>query len=758
VPLSLANTTPASELLTPGSPYQFSVKATGNNATLGSLSVKMGISRLLHGSTFPEDDQNLLKYGEVKYTSPEGTLPYTGECVRSLSSGGVVLRKQTDDTADLGVYEYKVPVSPGMSSLAYFKVRKTRWVLDERPWVSYSPVTGLRLGVKTGLQRTSCDLFLWDDGADGALLVTGPINGPSRSHEVDYAFPWKTVPDGGFLEFWVHLDLDANSPEFEVWGSLNGAAPYHVATVPTASMSLGQAAVEDSFTAYFGNGGFAGDVVEIMDWGVYPDFRNAARFADATPNHSIFILPDGPVTYRATTGKTPNETVPSRWTPIGDTHPSFGYATGRKVVPQAVVIDKYLMSGDDKVAYTGKVGFERQEPVLRTGKGFMMEALMSGFAKVVDIENFGAGIAINDGKYSYRSVFYKTATRNTIAVQTNEDATSLVAQRDPGKEIDWEEMKLVRLAVDKDYGTVRMWVDDEIMVDATTGNGFPKSSKTSFEFGHIADAMSQGQVSVAFVNYVTNYQSYEAGSGSDPSSAANPMTQRKVENGNNILSNGVFEIQKKAIHSRGSKYEYFTSLPINVSTGVLLDFRACVPIFWDPKGTPMAAAAYTGAGVALHLGSKVFKLGFYNCGVHGKYLGVLPGSGAHKDIVEQTALGRKFSAPADWTKMENYRVVIRAYDRIEIWVGKTTNLPAIVIPWLNDTEGFDLPTEAPGQESGLSFGHEYDLSASYSRWEWLRWGRSTGYDLAVSQGYPNGVRSDQYGGKMLALVDMTEDN
>lgn len=754
--LWLVNQTPPTDLLKPSGLFQFSIKSDAARPRIGTLMAKFGISRLLHHKQLPELDQDLAKYGEVTLTSPEHVLPHTGECLRSLSSGRVVITKQTGDTADVGVYEYKVPVGPTASSLAYFKIRKHVWAVGVRPWIAANNVTGLRLGTLSGLFKTSCDLFLRDDGGNGTLIVAGPINGPSRSHEVEYPFAWKTVPEDSTIEIWIHLNQA--TPGFEVWGRLSGGPVSLIASVGVTELATNSPSVENFFTAYFGNGGWAGDVQDVEDWGVYADFRDVVFESEALPGNSVLFVPDAPTIYRAESNKLPSEASPARWSHFGNLSASFGFNPGTRVTPQSVVLDKYLTIGEERVAYTGRVGYEREEPRLaaRTS-GFMVEALMSGFAKHIDVEAFGAGIGVNDGLYSYRAIFYKTATRNTIALQTKEDQTSLAEQYDSGQTIEWESPKLVRLAVDRDRQKVFLWVDDELVVSHILGKTFPKTRKSGVEFGHLLDVVSMGQVNVGYVNYLTQYQAYEASDNYTPNDATPAFEMVRIGNGNMGVGNGVLTIEKSDVHVRGTKHNFFRADRFDVASGGMVDFRCRVPIFWDSKGTPMSASAYTGAGLQLHLGSKVLKFGFFNCGVHGKYFGVIPGSGTINDILNQTALGRLFSAPADWTKMETYRIVVRAYDKIEIWAGKTTNNSAIVIPWRNDTDGFDLPVEATGQAAGLSFGHEDGFAASISEWEFVRWGVSSGYDIALSQGYPDGLRPDQFGGKSLLLTDIVED-
>ena len=759
--LWLVNKTPPTELMKPSGFLQFSLKSDSARPRIGTLMVKLGISRLLHNKKMPELDENLTKYGEVSYTSPDRAVPYTGECLRSLSSGRIIITKTTDDTADLGVYEYRVPVSPNGSSLAYFRIRKHQWGVGARPWIAADSVTGLRLGVISGIFQTSCDLFLRDDGGDGTLLVTGPTNGPSRSHETEYAFPWKTVPEDGTIDLWIHLNSETAT--FEVWGSLAGATVSLIASVGVAELYANAATVEDFFTAYFGNGGFAGDVLDVEDWGVYPDFRDVVSESNALPGNSITFLPDSPAIYRAEGGKLPGEHLPCRWFPFGTFDASFGYSPGTRVTPQNVVLDKYLYVGDEKVAYSGRAVFEREEPVLAArSSGFMMEALVSGFAKHIDVEAFGAGIGVNDGLYSYRALLYKTATKNTIALQSNNDQTSVAEQYDAGHVIEWESPRLVRLTLDRDRQKVSMWVDDELVVSHVLGKYFPKTRKSGVEFGHLLDVTSMGQLHVGYVNYLTKYRAYEATDGVEPNGATPAFDLRKVDINGQVASSmwmgdGALHISKPAVHARNTRHDFFRADRIDSASGALVDFRARVPIFWDTKGTPMAASSYTGAGLQLHLGTKVLKFGFFNCGIHGKYIGVVPGSGTVNDIISQSALGRLFSAPVDWTKMETYRIVFRGYDKIEIWAGKTTNLPAIVIPWRNDTDGFDLIKEEQGHEAGISFGHDDGFSGSVSEWEFVRWGASSGYDIAVAQGYPNGVRPDQFGGKSLLLTDIVED-
>jgi hypothetical protein len=66
----------------------------------------------------------------------------------------------------------------------------------------------------------------------------------------------------------------------------------------------------------------------------------------------------------------------------------------------------------------------------------------------------------------------------------------------------------------------------------------------------------------------------------------------------------------------------------------------------------------------------------------------------------------------------------------------------------------DLPTEVTS--TYLEFGHLLSTNSSSSEWEFVRWGSGNGYEVSLSQLYPNGPKPYHLGGEVLLHVEIDE--
>jgi hypothetical protein len=108
----------------------------------------------------------------------------------------------------------------------------------------------------------------------------------------------------------------------------------------------------------------------------------------------------------------------------------------------------------------------------------------------------------------------------------------------------------------------------------------------------------------------------------------------------------------------------------------------------------------------------------------------------------------------DWTQPRKYRLVYRAYDKLELWTDAVVGSPAISIPWNGSTAGFDLPEDIT--PSSLVFGHFDEDTASRTAWKFVRWGQGHGYDVAITQLYKDGPQSYHFDGKVFGLTEVDE--
>jgi hypothetical protein len=139
-------------------------------------------------------------------------------------------------------------------------------------------------------------------------------------------------------------------------------------------------------------------------------------------------------------------------------------------------------------------------------------------------------------------------------------------------------------------------------------------------------------------------------------------------------------------------------------------------------------------------------LGFFDCGAHGKKIGLIP-----LNISEATTLTasyRSMSSDVDWSEFHSYRVNIRAYDKIEVWVDNFSIDPMISIPWKQ------IPLLQGNGDLGIGFGHFEAAYAGTSEWEYIRLGLSTGYDVSMAHDVLK-AKPHIFDGRALAIVRNT---
>lgn len=292
---------------------------------------------------------------------------------------------------------------------------------------------------------------------------------------------------------------------------------------------------------------------------------------------------------------------------------------------------------------------------------------------------------------------------------------------------------------------------------------FPASSSTTgkVKFGHPLSAFYSATLKMSSIGYVSRYLAWEGEDCLFPDSPGIEASRRfsihTAGPAQSTITGGVLTMTKADFISSSTKHYYKRDESFTDVGGIQVDFAGYVPAYTNDFGQVGAANTAVGSGVTVFLGNKRVYLGFFDCGLSGKVLGIIPGTGTELDIINQTALGAQFSAAVDWSRFNKYRLVIQAFKKIEVWAGTTVNEPIISIPWRNSVDGFDLPLDITSP--GIAFGHFSFLSvpsSSTTKWNYVRWGHSSGYEVAVSQQYPNGRPKYLFGGRSFILSDFNE--
>ena len=774
--LRLVNTFPgtAPEPVKPGQPVQLGLKSEGSLVELGTVRVTMGLTSIEHEGLLPEANPNLPARGaSVVYDTPERVRPISATDPVTLQGQDLVFLKPSSAQDEKSIYEITSDIDTGASVLGYFRFLVNHsWDVSAKPW-STAPVSGVYLGLEHGEFNTACYAFL----GNHVLVTGGPLQlwGAPRPSQQNLTHDWSALAQGTELEIWVYFNLfgyptpfsPAYTPVAEVWARAIGvdAVPVRLCRLPVGT--LGHFPVINEGTSnyrsgpsstarlFFGFSGHTGESLILQDWALFPDYRVSVSEGEALPGSSFDALPDAPVEYRAEMGL-PAEISPGRWMFMSDSgavrpsaSPSF--TPGKKKSPTYTSLSKTVSNAS---------GFEKQEPRLETREGFMAEAFLAGQQNVRASDQTGSGFLVEDGQRTFRAGLLATPTDMTVGLLTSIGTpdlytTWLYPHTGSGgiQDVDWSSLKKVRITGDHIRGKASLYIEDEFSgeVDLSLMPAAAPGSPGRVAFGHLVPVDSTGELQVAYLNYLTRYQAWEGRDGLLPTAAPYLFTQ--VARGTvdtQILDDSII-ISKKDFSVVGSSNYFSLDTDFDESMGVLVDFQAKVETYTNLSGYGFASPCWTGAGLELLLGTKKLHLGFFDCGTFGRKIGIIPGSGTVNDILNQTDLGRAFSAPVDWTEVQNYRLVYKAYDRIEVWVGNTAGQSVLTIPWT--PIGFDLPEFL--EPAAIRFGHFDSYASSQTKWGYVRFGQSAGYEVAVQHQYSE-FPGYLFGGRVVVLPEFSE--
>lgn len=794
--LRLVNTSPgeSTSAVKPGQPACMGLRSEALKVPLASLLVEMGLTNVSHHAVLPEDDPTLTDLGaEVALETSERRRPVDGTTARSIISDSLVFTKNNMDDGELGIYEVKMPIKPNASCLAYFKFRtQATWALSNVDWMTLSNMTGMYFGLEHGTFNTALYAFLRDNTGNGSLVLGGPLPAyntvrPGQvevvagvPHASTPGFQWKTIPDGSVVEIFIFFNtagyetapiggVPTNVPLVEIWTKMPAdTAPVVQAYIPVGSLGTfpsslvspaftnSRPGTSETATIFFGNIARTGgvDVLQLDDWGFFPDFRLGAFEGRERPDHNLIATPDTPVEYQAKDNLTPLETSPSRWfadSPGVVPSPSMVYQAGRRSSAAYVLLPKTV---------PGVSGIHRTEPRLEQRQdGAVLEAFVSGEVITQIGDGTGMGLAIEDGDKLYQVMMVGNSQRKFYAL-----AKDLVNLNDaslgyhvPSTDQDFTSMKLVRLVVDRRRpaglggGKALLYVDEELTLTTDLDTDvFPSSPSATgkIHIGHLGLNAATSKLKLAQLRYLSRYLAWEGTDNLLPDDAGLDsgvlFTLDKNGFGSQVMGGGNVIIEKSSLGGI-TKNTFVRNQAFGEVDGMQIDFQAQVDLYADSGGAQFPRNSPTGVTLTVYLGNKKVEVGFYDCGAHGRMVAILPSTGDIADIINQTAVGTALSAPIDWTEMNQFRLVVKGHDRLELIIGAKTNPPSITLPWKSDTDGFDLPASVSTPR--IVFGHSYPDTTSISKWSFLRWGLSNGFDVSMQQEYPDGYPKYLFGGR-----------
>lgn len=761
-------------------PIVMGLRSELSSVLIGSFNAAIGFSGITHRGVLPEADFDLAKLLEsVNVATVERRRPNVGSSSRSISSGNLSITKQTNSPAELCIYEMTLPIERDASIMAYCRLRHNPLVarMTSPDWCSATNVTGLYFGLEHGTHNTACYTFLTGPSiGPGNVVIGGPLQylNSIRPGQSTIPFDWTSVPSGGSIELWIYFNsigrpspfVPPNVSSVEVWGRLSGSgAPQMLSFIPVGSLGTFPSQLffnyrsgpSDKATLFLGNAGMMSDSLIIEDWTLLPDYRRSVVAGVAARNHSLSVVPDLPITYEASSGLKLVESYPSRWFPLtgaGYSIPteSFVYQPGRRLSPQSVSLSK----SDSTLS-----GVFREEPRLESlTEGAFIEFFGSASTNVpisISEDVVSSAVCIEDGLEKYHLSFLETSNSRSVGLRKSDPGSTYADHHVSTSNIDWRSLKLYRLSVDRIRSKVSVSVDEESVLEVPMSLGnFPASSVPfgRVSVGNLTPTARTGAFTLSFLNYGTRYVAWESEDAQLPDVSPSAFTLNSSGSGTStIVPASPLIIEKSDVSVVGSTRNYFKSSDFDPRKGILVDTKFKVRSFRGPTGRLFDVGNWTGAGIRLFLGSKRLDLSLFDCGIHGRRIGIIPSEGAN-EILRLTALGASMSYSVNPDIEYRVRLQYKAYDSIKVWIGSVVNRPSIVIPWPSDTGEFNLPEDNSPQ--GIAFGHFNELTSSTSEWSYLRWGVSNGYDAAITQQYPNGYMSYLFGGKALIESEFDE--
>ena len=790
--LRLVNTTPGdvADPLLPGTPVVFGVKSESLHATLASLRARIGLSNIVQKTVggvllLPEQDTDLVKRVELTLETPEHRRPINSTLGRLNTPDSLNIGPGTANGIDVGIYEVKLPVETYGAVLASvsFKVRSA-WTKTTRYWSDKNNLAPAYLGLEYGVRNTGLFVFLRDDGAGGSLVAGGPLLafGGARGEEIEIPnIGWTSLADGAVFTLFFSVDPGSQTVQLWVQRPSDGAPvvlpqSFTLAGLgefqpETASFPQRRAGASLFATLYFGNAGGAADTVEFTDWAFYPYAPVSVAAGQGAPGFDYKRRPDLPFTFFATDQILPDAQRLGRWQVTGGAalSTSFWYQPGRKTVPLYAILHKGPVSGD---AY-----LTRKEPRLteRT-EGFSVEAWMAGNLDSLSTPDTGIGIRVTDGEHSYQLIALDTELQRSVGIQkdlafygdvnhgyyTSLDSAGKMAW------VDYRTLKLIRLTLDRRRGVLLVFVEnmDEPFMSVPLSGQFPAplSQQGLIDIGHLGFQQPPGDVNLAAVSYLTRYNSWETADGL-PTGAPLPFTLVSTGGGSTSLgTSGQTLIEKMSFGPGDGRAVYYRrDAEFTYERGFQVDFRARMSSYTDASGNSNAPSTWTGAGLQVFLGRTesplhepfCIHLGFFDCGIYGRKIGIIPGyGGQQQEVLNQTAIGRLYSADVDWMNMTSFRLVYRPYHKVEVYgPNLLRDAPIISIPWDQWHPFLDETDSA----AGLAFGNFNSGNFCRSEWVYARWGISTGFEVELTQ-EPRGDNyfTNAFGGRALVLVDATE--
>ena len=723
MPLSIVNTKPGDlpGTHTPGRAVEFGVRsAVGLPVMLQSLNVLFGHTGLSGARAVPVSG----KGSTVSLIPVNGLTPVQGQASVSLGPE-LTITKNTSLVREAGIYRVSVPCDAQNAVLGLVRFQSPssgEWVSSAREWTQTENVLPPFFSLAHGGAGTGLMLYL-QEGSSGppVLYMESLAREESVGSSYGYSYARRALGQlSGEPSVAVHLDPVTGMLRVFSVGP-NGGLLDPLWEQRIEELGPRGAVSSEGATLCFGNAGTAGTVVRVAEWALYPDFQQAVIDGLPSPNHGMTVLPDAPYTYSPAKGAPPEDSGASSWAPVG-----FSSTVLNPMRSDPTVVESFSIKRDSAPAY-----LFRSEPLLAEREhGCMLEASIS-FPILSAGENLGI-LRIDDG--SRQIVVRARSTVSGSFLVLGDQEVGFV----PGG------YSMVRVSVDRIRNTASLSVGGSVVASSPLSSLETTSGRPGFSVGFLGAGLP-GEMKVRHLTYLNHLESWEPLAPLGP-----PDNFQSNTSGGSISYNDGLTVSKTS-SLYGTQCTLFREMLHRPEQGFWLEFALKVNSFNYTRGA--TGYSNTGIGFSLNAFDRNLYLGLFECGPGGRKIGIIPGSGTEEDILRGTDLGLRFSSPVDWGQELVYRLEYIPRQAISVWCGGTRVRSApLIIPWSKELQNFDLPVGS-GDLFGISFGHFPSDFNAVTRWSFIRWGRSSGYDVGITRAYSE-YPSYLFGGKFMAHVDV----
>lgn len=724
----------------------------------GSLKVQPGSINMLVAPTSlqlnpdhaPTGDAALATKATAAFVAPEREDATPNATITA--AGYLQIQKSVLGTTENSVFEISRVLGHSRPVMAFVQLHVNHsWGVGSPGWCSLGNMAAPYMALEYGPLNTALYVFLRNVAGVGSLVVGGPqpTAGAARGGQATIAYDWVSlIPDGDTLNliFWIDAGNDAwKLQAVSAAGVTTDITTGYLSTLGTFPSTGANRRVSTSDQARLIIGsGYKTDAVKFADWALFSDVRSVFEAGRPGVEAETVLRPNSPLTFEPWRGILPGD-VESPWFTAGTLTVSLE--------TEANSADPGILSLE-KLSLTDSGSLWRGEPDLSGGFTFEMSATLVSSAQDGDTTGCGVYAEPTTGKAVFLAFLLVSGTRKIglwkgggIGVSRTDSANYYLA------DVDWSVRRNYAVTYDTLRDKVTVFVDSAPVITKTISSdlGTPLATGARVYVGFPEVGATAGSLSVYALRLATGSKAWDAVDAALPSSGG----LFNLVWGGSATTNMVGGKAKLVTGPTGGYAFYSKAVSFDSAGGFRVDATVAVPAATDSHGVAFPPNANTGVGIRVYTGTQVVRVGLYDCGVHGRKIGVVPGSGSEQDILNQTELGRAFSAPWDWTAEVHIRVELVMYDAVRIWVGSvdSPNPVLITFPWIGSTDSFDLPSDVTSP--ALEFGHLDPGPTSTSDWGRVEWAVSRGYDISARPVY-SGILDHLFGGKIFVLTEFTE--